>query len=294
MLVSIGLPVRNGARFIGRALATLTAQTYSPLQIIISDNASLDETERICLEMKSTDSRIEFLRLQTEVGIAENFNKVLELARGRYFMWAAHDDIWEATFVSRLVERLASDPDNVLAFCAMDNIDGQGKSVRSYPRLKDLIAESKVEQLARYISQDERSGKANLIYGLTKREALLAAGGFRFWGRGAWGSDMLIVFRLLTEGKLVFSDDLLFHKRLLPERIDGLRALNLAKELALKRGYFAGYDRIILESTNQLTSEQRTSLLELVADRRTELRRSLFKRLKGATFGRGENPPRRI
>src|SRR5918993_5298269 len=60
-LVSIGVPVYNGERFLARTLQSLLAQTYTNLEIIICDNASTDGTEAICREFAARDSRIRYL-----------------------------------------------------------------------------------------------------------------------------------------------------------------------------------------------------------------------------------------
>ena len=51
-LVSIGLPVRNGERTVGRAIRTVLEQDYAHLELVISDNASDDGTEEICRELR--------------------------------------------------------------------------------------------------------------------------------------------------------------------------------------------------------------------------------------------------
>lgn len=284
-LVSIGLPVRNGERFLARAFETVTDQTHGDLQIVVSDNASSDATEDICREMQTRDPRIEYRRASVDVGYLENFNQVLTAARGDYFMWAAHDDIWEPTFVSRLLEALQRDPRSVLSFCAFDNVDEYERPVRTFPLLADLAADDHLQQMIHFISQDERLGKANLIYGLTRRQTLLDAGGFKLWGRGSWGADMLVVFRLLTTGRLAIVDDLLFHKRLLSESPGPSKAFNLAKDLLQMRGYLAGYRNILSEPLVPLGPTQRESLLAAVEVRRRAAYRSAVGKVRARFSG---------
>ena len=91
--VSIGMPVYNGANFIREAIDSLLLQTFTDFELIISDNASIDETEAICREYAKKDLRIRYIRQPENRGIIFNFKLVLEEAKGEYFMWAAHDDI---------------------------------------------------------------------------------------------------------------------------------------------------------------------------------------------------------
>ncbi len=124
--VSIGLPVYNGEQFLAEAIDTLLAQTFSDFELIISDNASTDGTEAICRDRAARDPRIRYYRSDTNRGAMWNFNIVVELARGEYFKWAAHDDKHEPTYVERCVEVLDRDPDVALACTRLVDIDDDG------------------------------------------------------------------------------------------------------------------------------------------------------------------------
>ncbi|HEY9297142.1 MAG TPA: glycosyltransferase, partial [Phormidium sp.] len=78
-LVSIGMPVYNGDRYLRLALDSLLAQDYENFDLIISDNASTDKTQEICLEYAAKDSRIRYYRNQVNVGASENFKVVVDL-----------------------------------------------------------------------------------------------------------------------------------------------------------------------------------------------------------------------
>lgn len=122
-LVSIGLPVYNGARYARRALDQLLAQDYENFELIISDNASTDETWEICSEYAARDSRIRLYANERNLGARSNFEIVLRLARGRYFMWAGIDDGWQASFVQTLVDELERHADAGVAMSAIELVD---------------------------------------------------------------------------------------------------------------------------------------------------------------------------
>ena len=105
-LVSIGVPVYNGERSIRRALDALRAQTYDNLELVISDNASTDSTSAICQEYAAKDRRIKYFRNPVNVGLYENFRRVVTLATGEYFMWAAADDLKPPTAVEHCVRAM--------------------------------------------------------------------------------------------------------------------------------------------------------------------------------------------
>jgi glycosyltransferase involved in cell wall biosynthesis len=125
-LISIGLPVYNGERSIRQALDSLRAQDYRHLELIISDNASTDRTAEICRAYAAADPRIQFIANERNLGLRANFGRVLELAHGPYFMWAAADDRWHSAFLSTLAEELERHPEAGLAMCATNRVRPDG------------------------------------------------------------------------------------------------------------------------------------------------------------------------
>lgn len=133
-LVSIGLPVYNGEKYLRTALDALLNQSFADIEIIISDNASTDGTETMCREYAARDPRIRYFRTSRNRGLSWNYNRVFLLSRGRYFKWAACDDICAPTYLERCVEVLASDPSVVCCHSWTMKIDPEGNPL---PRLPD-------------------------------------------------------------------------------------------------------------------------------------------------------------
>ena len=107
-LVSIGMPVYNGEEFLRQALDSLLSQSYKNFELIISDNASTDGTQKICEEYIARDKRIRYIR-QNENIEELNFEFVLKEARGNYFMWVSDDDVWDSRFVEECIKRFNTD-----------------------------------------------------------------------------------------------------------------------------------------------------------------------------------------
>src|SRR5215813_5507947 len=84
-LVSIGLPVYNEERFLRETIESLLAQDFQDFELIISDNASSDGTEKICREFVVLDRRVRYERSEANRGAFVNFDRVFELASGKYF-----------------------------------------------------------------------------------------------------------------------------------------------------------------------------------------------------------------
>jgi glycosyltransferase involved in cell wall biosynthesis len=113
-LVSLGLPVCNGANFLAQALDSILGQTYSRWELIISDNGSTDSTGRICAAYAARDGRIRYYRHPVNMGASRNFNFTFEAARGTLFRWTAHDDVCAPDFLERCVAGLLAHPEAVL------------------------------------------------------------------------------------------------------------------------------------------------------------------------------------
>ncbi|MDH3635817.1 MAG: glycosyltransferase [Gammaproteobacteria bacterium] len=125
-LVSIGMPVYNGEKFIFEAIDALLAQSFSNFELIISDNASTDRTEEICRDYSSKDERIRFIRQSNNIGGQANFKYVLDEAKADCFMWAAADDSSKPEFIERLYCTLVSNPELVLVMSDVINISEDG------------------------------------------------------------------------------------------------------------------------------------------------------------------------
>lgn len=149
--VSIGMPVYNGESFIAEAIESILKQTYRDFELIISDNASTDNTEDICKAYATKDQRISYSRNDQNLGPAANYNRVYELSSGEYFKWASHDDLCDPEFLQECVNVLDRDASVVLCYSQLLDIDEHGNrigercpvvntdSTRPHERFRSLI-----------------------------------------------------------------------------------------------------------------------------------------------------------
>jgi glycosyltransferase involved in cell wall biosynthesis len=159
-LVSIGLPVRNGAGTVDRAIRSVLEQDHARLEVVISDNASDDGTEAICRELARSDERVRYIRQPENIGLLPNFYAVLHQARGSYFKWMGDDDWLTPTFVGRCVEMFSEDPQLLVVTTRQGHVQPGGevestgydradlRSPRPLERFKGLLyvlAESDVD-----------------------------------------------------------------------------------------------------------------------------------------------------
>jgi len=131
-LVSVGLFVYNGERFIEEAVQSILNQTFTDFELIISDNASTDRTGEIVQAYAERDDRIRYYRNEKNIGAGWNARRVYELATGKYFKWAAVDDLLEPDLLRRCVEILESDPDCVVAYARTKEVDENGTFIKNY------------------------------------------------------------------------------------------------------------------------------------------------------------------
>src|SRR5215510_12797807 len=111
--ISIGLPVYNGEKFLREALDSLLTQTFEDFELILSDNASTDETPAICRVYAAADKRVRYVRNAANIGVYRNFNRVFQLASGKYFKWAAADDVCQRDLLAKCLRVLETDSDVV-------------------------------------------------------------------------------------------------------------------------------------------------------------------------------------
>lgn len=114
--ISIGMPVFNGEKYISEALDSLLAQTFTDFELIISDNASTDNTQEVCQQYEKKDSRIIYIRQPNNIGAISNFSFVKDRAQGEFFMWAAHDDRWDTKFIESTLKVFNEHPNVGLVF----------------------------------------------------------------------------------------------------------------------------------------------------------------------------------
>jgi glycosyltransferase involved in cell wall biosynthesis len=128
--LSIGLFVYNGEAFLRETLDSLLGQTFKDFELIISDNASTDATEDICKVYAGADTRIRYFRNETNMGAGWNIRRVFSLATGKYFKWAACDDLYEPAFLEKCINALEANSSYVLAHARTRVIDDRGAPIR--------------------------------------------------------------------------------------------------------------------------------------------------------------------
>jgi glycosyltransferase involved in cell wall biosynthesis len=202
-LVSVGIPTYNRASTLVKSIESVLTQTYKNIEIIISDNASTDETKSICEKFCNLDQRIIYIRQKTNLGAANNFNVVLETAKGEYFMWLGDDDwisqdyIYECMNIFRLnlsYTLVAGLPNYYLG----EKYLGEGAVI-------NLESSNGCDRLLSYYRQVSDNG---VFYGVMRKEQIS-----NIPMRNTMGGDWLIIATLAFLGKVKTLSTVSIHRQ---------------------------------------------------------------------------------
>jgi glycosyltransferase involved in cell wall biosynthesis len=207
--VSIGLAVRNEPHAVRRCIESVLAQDFTDLELVISDNASDDETVDVLEEYAREDRWVTVAINPVNIGSHGNMNRVLQLSRGTLFRWISADDWLEPQALSTGVRVLERNPD---AICVTSGftIHTPGAPPRyehyrgEFPSSPD--AGRRFERMLWFFHAGD--AKYDPIYGIYRRERLMRSGRIRPCERADWllGAELALI------GPLIHIDDLLAHR----------------------------------------------------------------------------------
>ena len=170
-LVTIGVPVFNGEKYLVQTLTSLLNQTYQNIEVLVSDNCSTDGTELICLDFESRDSRLKFIRQPSNQGWIANYEYLVANAHGEFFCWCGADDTREPEFVSTLVNCLLSETGVVCAMSDVCDIDENGSQIGCQSLELIRLNHSKPpSELQEIFFRNPCKGVYHCIYGLFRTE----------------------------------------------------------------------------------------------------------------------------
>jgi glycosyltransferase involved in cell wall biosynthesis len=210
--LSVGLPVYNGERYLAESIDAILGQTFEDFELIISDNASTDDTGEVCRRYQKTDSRVRYYRQPRNVGLAPNHNFCVEQARGELFKWAAGDDLYARNLLETCVAALDEYPQVVLAHSWTAMIDGDGKvfQANAYP-----LATSAPRAPERFRSVLNDSGGDD-DGGVIRKEVLLRTAMKESYHH----ADRTIIAELALYGPFYQVPDWLYFRRDHPDRAE--------------------------------------------------------------------------
>lgn len=279
-LVSIGLPVYNEAAHLRRALDSWLRQEYRDFELILSDNASTDNTLEICREYAARDPRILLLEQPVNIGTYRNHREVFESSRGKYFIWAGGHDYVHSALLVKTLDALRSNPGLALCTFRSEFRDENDVCWRTPEGGLDLRGQSPSQRFAGMIRHMTSGGTSNVFYGLYNREIVSRVVDLK----KCFANDNVMLSQVALLGDVFQLDDVLYY-RFLQQGIDRrermLRLVNIVfGENSLEPdarlpylGYLSGYSQVIEESG--LEASERQSMFETVMDEARRIQKTL-------------------
>jgi Glycosyl transferase family 2 len=132
-LVSVCIPSRDCAPFLGEAIESALAQEVDGLEVLVHDDASEDGTDGVLRGFRG-DRRVRCLRHPRRVGVADNRNSCLRAARGRYIAWLDADDTYLPGALERQLAMLEAHPGASVAHGAAEIVDEAGAPLPPWRR----------------------------------------------------------------------------------------------------------------------------------------------------------------
>lgn len=147
-LCSVIMPAYNCEKYIAEAIESVIKQTYKNWELIIVNDASTDDTEKIIKSYQEKDKRIKLISLTENQGVANARNTAIQNSEGRYIAFLDADDIWQKNKLQKQIQIL-NNSNTDISYTTYLMIDETGKtikqrSVKETLKLKDLLKENSI------------------------------------------------------------------------------------------------------------------------------------------------------
>lgn len=262
-VLGIGLPVRNGARYLAETLRCLSDQRFTDIEVLIADNCSTDETGEIARAAAAADPRIRYVRHEQNLGADGNFNYVFHHTRGELFAWLAADDLFDPRFYESCVQLLRERSDAVAAFSSVQLIDSESHPMRLEP---EPIRADHPDVAVRFGDLASYRHFCQMSFAVVRRAAAARTRLLMPF----WGSDRLYLVELGLQGPLVRDPDVLFAIRQHPDRVT--RRVSARNRTAYE-GQTAQPRAVTLHYARQLS--EAIDRADLTPDERRRVRRAM-------------------
>ena len=174
-LVTIAFPLYRSSSFVKNVIANIDRLTYPRLEILISDRHLFDDALDQLERRYAADERVQILRQPDGADWVTHYNDLLRQARGDFFCWMPHDDVFADGYIDALAAALSADSTAVIAFGVMDSEDCGRTPIGTRfipPPVMHGRQWSPVEVVRLHLDW----ALACLMRGLVRREPVLGAG----------------------------------------------------------------------------------------------------------------------
>jgi glycosyltransferase involved in cell wall biosynthesis len=200
--ITVCIPTYNRAAYLREAIHSVLAQTFGDFELLVSDNASTDNTAEVVAGFG--DPRVRYHRQPQNVGIGENHRSVTALAQGEFVAVLSDDDLYQPDHLDRASAALNDYPQAAYYTCALERF-GNGASGIWRPAgiaepVSPLIYFSP-RQAVDFLGRENPGFMNTMVCRKDRlRETL-------FWGKlGYVHMDMLVMTQLMVQGGCLFGD----------------------------------------------------------------------------------------
>lgn len=232
--VSVGMPAYNGERFIESAIDSVLQQTFTDLELIITDNASTDRTVALCRAAAARDPRVRVIVNPVNIGVNPNYRKVAQAARGEFFKWTSANDLIDNDYIARCVKVLDERPDVVLAFGRTIVFQSDIEDGTPYDDHMNVEDDDPILRFRRTVEELRLN---NAINGLIRREVLMRTSVHPDY----FSSDNVVLSELALAGKLVEVPETRFFRRMDKESATRLQSAAVVQRAHFPSGGFARF-----------------------------------------------------
>ena len=196
MSFSIGVPVTR-VEFLRETLLSIARQTLSPCEVIVIDNGADGNVAQIVRE--SGLAHVRFVKRAVRLPVIENWNLLLKMVKGRWFILLSDDDWLETNHLENLAKVIATHGSCTVAHVRVRMVGANGQSLGLSPLAPDW--ESAIDFIWHRVSGFRTQFISDFAW---ETSALTTSGGFPDLP-AAWGSDDLAAFTLARQGGVVYS-----------------------------------------------------------------------------------------
>jgi len=212
-ILSIGLPIYNGGKFIKKRIESILNQTFKDFELTISDNASTDTTQMICEEYLKKDKRIRYIRQGKNMGEVWNFDFILDKAETKYFVMASADDIWSKNFLEKNVEFLEKNEQFVGSISEVSLFHRNGNDIKLINNTKKFqYVISTNGNFEKRLSSYLKYNMATQYYSVFKTEDIKFGNIFNNLHNKMWQADFATILKILKRGELNVDTESFYHK----------------------------------------------------------------------------------
>jgi glycosyltransferase involved in cell wall biosynthesis len=200
-VVTVGIPTFNRASLLRETLESVMAQTFTDFVVIVSDNASTDETRTVVRSFD--DPRLVYAPLDQNIGMIPNFNRLMNLTKTDFLLLLPDDDLLHPEYLESVVSVAVSHPRVGVVHTGFDVIDAKSHVLERSRSLLKTRQQLTLETGNEYLKRSMRSPWTLLWSSILFRtDAIVKAGGLRI-EEGPLGDEPLI-WRIALDWDLAY------------------------------------------------------------------------------------------